>query len=480
MKHYLRLFLILVFFGYVLNVAQAEVPEDKDVVQAEIPEDMTQAPNNAEISKDTPQAPNNVKSKLRMELRSIPTDPLQAPKDVAQAEIPEDMTQVHKAVWRFELPDSHGTAFFIGPNQVVTNFHVIDGVNDKNIVEKLFFFDVGQYYSIKDMYLEQGDKRLNLSKVLYASAVHDLVILETEEDVSEYLNVSQEEPSGRLFALGYPNGIKRTLIHSEEHGVFDGGNYYRLAINKINLNGLSGGPVLDGQKEVVGVVYQAEDNMLGVIKVSELEELQGGLIGLDCSKLFLSICIEKVVKDLEERVESGDALVKYQLSLMYLVGIGVDQDDEQAFYWMREAARQGDALAQNTLSLMYLVGIGVDQDDEQAFYWMEESAKQGYAHSQYELADMYFWGIEWKQDYEQAFYWMEESAKQGYALARYRLADMYSEGIGVDPDENKALELRYRLKEQIGYEDYLEIIITVIAHEFNMERKRRIYRLFGN
>ena len=138
MKSYLRIFLILVSFVFVLNVVQAEIFKDIDL------------------------------------------------------EIPKNILQAHKLVWKFEVSDifydngtvgGFGTAFFISPNHVVTHFHVItDGKGGS------------KGHSIQDMYLVQGNKRLNFSKVLYAFAEDDLVILETEEKVSDYVDLSKKKP----------------------------------------------------------------------------------------------------------------------------------------------------------------------------------------------------------------------------------------------------------------------------------------------
>ena len=73
---------------------------------------------------------------------------------------------------------------------------------------------------------------------------------------------------------------------------------------------------------------------------------------------------------------------------MYENGRGVEQDDEQAF-WYREAAEQGNAYAQCNLGWMYGNGRGVAQDDEQAVFWYREAAEQGHADAQYNLGWMY-------------------------------------------------------------------------------------------
>ena len=145
------------------------------------------------------------------------------------------------------------------------------------------------------------------------------------------------------------------MIHSEEHEVIDRGHDYEMAVditklksqfNPVNfgkmsrtsLYGLSGSPVLDGKKNFIGVAYRSSkgvayggsNKILYVIKISQLEELQEGSIGVDCSKVFLSFCIEQAIKDIKERAEQGDALAQDTLYFMYYNGIGVEEDKEKA------------------------------------------------------------------------------------------------------------------------------------------------------
>ena len=345
--------------------------------------------------------------------------------NVAQAEIPEDISQAHKAVWKVEFSNnfiSNGTAFFIGPNQVVTNFHVIEEGN----------------YPIEDIYLTQGDKKLELSKVLYISAVDDLVILETKEGVSEYLSMSKEKPSGRLYALGYPQGVKSTWIHSEEYGIFDDDYLYNLLVDHTNAFGLSGGPVLDGQKKVVGVVAQFSDNHLRVIKASQLEELKGGPIGLDCSNLLLSLCIEKEINNLEEQAEQNNALAQYSITW-------VDKGMQKGLVdkWLLQSARQGYAPAQYQLATRYRNRKG-KQDLVEAFKLMSEAAEQGYLPAQVVLGNMYDSGEGVEKDGGKAFDLWLEAAEQGHASAQYNLAFKYPKEEGVDQDEEKAIEWKLK------------------------------------
>ena len=55
----------------------------------------------------------------------------------------------------------------------------------------------------------------------------------------------------------------------------------------------------------------------------------------------------------------------------------------------RTLAEQGDAFAQNNLGVMYDLGHGVPQDDNQAFDWYARAAKQGNAFARYNIETMY-------------------------------------------------------------------------------------------
>jgi hypothetical protein len=67
---------------------------------------------------------------------------------------------------------------------------------------------------------------------------------------------------------------------------------------------------------------------------------------------------------------------------MYLIGIGVPQDDAEAARLYRLAAEQGHENAQYRLGWMYTDGKGVPQDDVLAYMWSNLAAAQGNANAQ--------------------------------------------------------------------------------------------------
>ncbi len=79
----------------------------------------------------------------------------------------------------------------------------------------------------------------------------------------------------------------------------------------------------------------------------------------------------------------------------------------------RPLAEKGDAPSQFNLGLMYVDGLGVPQDYNQAMTWFERSAGQDYAKAQLNLGAMYASGKGVKRDYVQAYKWLNICASKG-------------------------------------------------------------------
>ena len=358
----------------------------------------------------------------------------------AQAEIPEVVSQAHEGVWKvmvfnaFGKPITLGTAFVIGENMFVTNFHVI-GVKDKISL----FLNSLHIPSYKNkIFLKQGHRTLELSGILRVSAVEDLVIFKTKEKVTGHLKFSQRYPEGNLFVLGYHDGIKKTLIHLEEHGISDYGYNYEIAANETNNEGMSGSPVLNKEGEVVGVVKQATENILIIRKLSQLEELQRGLIGLDCSDLSLSLCIEQEIKNLKKQAEEGNIRAKFFLGDMYLKGGIVKKNIRKAVKLLSQAEKRDHILARNLLSLIYLREKGVEKTLE----LLLPSANEGIVHAQGQVALLF----SLLDNIEQVVGWAHKAADKGDIQAKFLLATILEQR----GDAVKASEL-YSEAEEHGY-----------------------------
>ena len=68
---------------------------------------------------------------------------------------------------------------------------------------------------------------------------------------------------------------------------------------------------------------------------------------------------------------------QYNLAFMYFGGDGIEQNDEKAAYWFKQAAQAGHAAAQDTLAYMYLNGRGLKPDRVRAYAWYSVAADNG-------------------------------------------------------------------------------------------------------
>jgi uncharacterized protein len=106
------------------------------------------------------------------------------------------------------------------------------------------------------------------------------------------------------------------------------------------------------------------------------------------------------------------------MGVRYLLGRGVQQDDQKAFYYFSKAANQGDALAQNELAYLYASGKGTPPNNVLALKWYQQAADQGLASAQYNLGWMYLHGIGTAPNKALGKQWIKKSADHGFIPAR--------------------------------------------------------------
>lgn len=231
-----------------------------------------------------------------------------------------------------------------------------------------------------------------------------------------------------------------------------------------------------------GLAY-ADDNTL-------MDEANNAFAQKDYSTAFTKFSI---------LANHGIATAQYFLGNLYLVGLGVKEDDKQAAFWLtkaaaqgnagakeqltkmqkqasaaskdnksssdadeaydngdyklaekkyRKAATQGNVNAQNRLGIMYYNGQGVKKDYKQAATWFLRSALQGNAEGQYSLGALYDSGTGVKRNYVLAAAWYSKAAEQGFARAQDGLAALYFKGNGVKQDYAQAVAWGRKSAEQ--------------------------------
>ncbi|MEJ2470015.1 MAG: tetratricopeptide repeat protein [Desulfuromonadales bacterium] len=123
----------------------------------------------------------------------------------------------------------------------------------------------------------------------------------------------------------------------------------------------------------------------------------------------------------------------------------------QAFAVCTEAAKAGDPDAQLGLSLMYLNGWGVSQNEDEAIRLLIAAADQRYPPAQYALASSYMTGSGVPKDRTKALMLLRQSAEQGFILGQTILGSAYESGyepLGIEKDTNRAIGWYSKAAEQ--------------------------------
>ena len=212
---------------------------------------------------------------------------------------------------------SSGTAFFVSPHHVVTNWHVIQGKNIASL----------------SLQQEGNEQKLSVKRLVSVSVLHDLVLLETGESSASHLTVRKSVISDKeeLFLLGYPHGVFRYTLKTGPLKEFKNDIFICFSVNHINLKGNSGGPVLDANNRVVGVIFGGTHNYIYMIKGSILREFIAGDIGLNCKGRTPQACIKKEIDHLQEQAKRGSQIAQYRLGVMYNDGEGVEKESLFSF-----------------------------------------------------------------------------------------------------------------------------------------------------
>ena len=120
---------------------------------------------------------------------------------------------------------------------------------------------------------------------------------------------------------------------------------------------------------------------------------------------------------------------------------------DQAFPLMLQAAEAGLDSAQNMVGWLYDGGMGTAKNDEEACKWYLLAAEAGNANAQSNIGVKYLY-IEDKL--EEGVRWLRKAAEQNHAGAQDILGRLYLQGHGVPKDTNEAIKWLRKAEEQQG------------------------------
>ena len=121
--------------------------------------------------------------------------------------------------------------------------------------------------------------------------------------------------------------------------------------------------------------------------------------------------VEAGIQWLEKAANKNDGLAQLVLASTYLGEFKSGlKNFEKAFYWMLKAAKAGVIPGQFEVSKMYINGIGTEVNYDQGLYWLRKAAEGGSLSAMKVLSGGYSKGLfGLQQDQKKADYWWEKS-----------------------------------------------------------------------
>lgn len=121
----------------------------------------------------------------------------------------------------------------------------------------------------------------------------------------------------------------------------------------------------------------------------------------------------------------GETRAMLRLGDLYLLGLGVPTDSNNAFGWVKLAAGLGDIVAKYRLARLYYGGLGTRRDPHTAFTLSLISAQGAYPPAELAAGNAYSLGDGVAQDFAQAYKWLCLAAAS-YQPAQAPLATLVS------------------------------------------------------
>ena len=348
------------------------------------------------------------------------------PPGLKTGDIPLPVSKVQNAVFKIQTHDEmmSGTGFFIeNQNTFLTNFHVIF---------HLLFSD--SEVGITDA---QGNPQGRILGIKAISPLNqDLALLEVEGYTGQVLklsssfeNINQDyEMLDTLFLLSSEKVLKLSLLDPS----FKIPNIIQTSIKRgIDLRGISGGPVLNSQGMVVGILDSGSENLADIINTNAIsgflkslsEEGSPPFVEWKNSKSYLE---DQIIPLLTKNTHIDELFVHNLSKLISPL------DHTSSVDKLSLSARARYAPAQHDLFVTFLEenkslteNTFKEPMESSTLLLLQQSAGQGYIPAQYNLGSAFYNGwFGMDKDIEEAVRWYLKAARQGYEPALLNLVQM--------------------------------------------------------
>ncbi len=366
--------------------------------------------------------------------------------------------KIQSAVYKLKTNSSTGTAFVIGNNLVATTFHNVADVSD-----------------IDEITLSrEGSSDVQIQKVVAASFLKDIAILQTKQKLGISLEKSSAVFKSPFLLIGYDQGqLQQIKIKDLPFPLIElsNTNHYQALFESFkDIIHLNGAPVINNKGKFVGMVYHSTKNHAHFISAKSLTSLASKKSTCETALG----CIEKERKRLKNHMEHyiRNPRAHYQNKIFHLRNVlkyakkhlgtlitfylkkGAYKGSTEAQFhfgflsldigWIEQAAMQGHKEAPFLLGKFYTQGAYsedskdwsilnyLERNHQKAANWMRQAAEQGHPEAQFRLGDFYAEGTVVPKDLGKSFEWILRSAKQKYPEAQFRTGMSYLEGIVVE------------------------------------------------
>ncbi|MCL2416460.1 MAG: T9SS type A sorting domain-containing protein [Bacteroidales bacterium] len=138
----------------------------------------------------------------------------------------------------------------------------------------------------------------------------------------------------------------------------------------------------------------------------------------------------------------------YSLARMYRLGLGVEQNFETAFRYLKKAAESGHPQTLYGVGFFYYRGLGVEQSYSKAIEYFRAAASQQHGMSAFMLGLIYRNGYGVERDIAQGNFWLEKARMLGNTRAEAELlADSFERPLNFVRNTNTSVLLREKRTE---------------------------------
>lgn len=154
--------------------------------------------------------------------------------------------------------------------------------------------------------------------------------------------------------------------------------------------------------------------------------------------------------------EIGFVEVMGEIAGMYLEGVGVEKNFDEAVKWYEKAFGEGDSSVAVTLGRIYR-----EKNIEKSIFYLSKAAEKNNIEAIKELAEIY----ESRSEFEKMFECCQRGANLGSGDLMREVADCYLFGRGVQQDDLKALEWYIKVVELYGWDNNDMRLVTKIYNK---------------